>query len=316
MQATLYRYTTGINNKVDAARVAFDQKKGITDLEAGVDILIDKAGGIVSRRDNELMLAGEYLSAYPTGDGISFYAVKNRTVDAALFKVVPAFDSVGDVVSLTEYELRSGLTKGAKTDFCEVDGKVYYMNGYEYGVLDGSKAEPWPVSVWPRETVAPMVHTPAGSHLDMLSSRFLLAIGKELQYTEPGFWGILDNNRNWRLFESRILMIYAVGTGAYVSDEKAVWFLAGRDPNAWIPEKVLNYPAVEFCRVPGLVDPSFFGFETAKPAALFGTVNGPAVGLAEGVAFNLIDKKVNMPSGCSHGSIMVVDETTIIQSGV
>lgn len=312
MKVTLLRSCTGNNNKVDPARILFDEKKGITALEASKDMLIDKSGGLTTRRGTALVAVGDFISAYPAADGSSFYAVKNWSVDSSIEKVVPKADGSVDMIGI-----RSGLTYGAKMDFCLVGGLIFYMNGFELGVLDGSRSHNWPVSAWPREKAgAVFLPVPAGSHLDILSGRFIIAYGNKYCFTEHDLWGIIDNNRSWRQMESRILMIYAVGTGVFMSDEKAVYFMAGLDPNKWVPLLVLNYPAKEFCRLSGLVDPSHFGLETSVSSAMFGTVRGPVIGLPDGSCFNLIDKKVTMPAGCPVGSIMVVNETTIIQSGV
>jgi len=313
METLLYSYCTGINNKVDPARLAFDAEKGMTELEAATDMLIDKSGGLAASRGNSLAYAGNFISAYPAFDETSFYAVRNSSTSSMslLEKYIP---NASGALSLTG--MRSGLTVNAKMDFCTVGGNVYYMNGFEFGFLDGQKSNAWPASVWPRNTHAPFIVVTAGNHLDMLSGRFIISYDDEIRFTEQGLWGIMDANRNWRQMESRILMICTVNTGVFVSDEKSIWFLDGRDPNKWDAKKVLSYPAIEFQRYPGIIDPSQFGFETSSPAVLFGTKNGPVVGLQDGSCVNLIDKKVALPSGCSAGSIMIVDETTIILSGV
>ena len=112
-------------------------------------------------------------------------------------------------------------------------------------------------------------------------------------------------------------MICAVQTGVYVSDHKSVYFLSGIDPNEWLCKKVLNYPAIEWGREQGLVDPSRLGLESFSLSCLFATVNGPVVGMPDGTAINLIDKVLTMPDcNVQSGSIIVVDETLIIQSSL
>jgi len=306
----LYQSCTGINNKVDAARLPFDPDAGLTDIEAGSNVLIDKTGGLSAMRGTSLSLSGSYHSGFPLSD-YSFLAVKDRATDSAIYLVTVQVDG-----SLSEEGLVSGLALGAPVEFCRVAKQIFYENGFQHGYIEDGAAYSWPVSEWPRTTNAQFVATPAGTHFDIHAGHFVLAVGDELVFTELWLWGLIDNARNWRKFESQITMVCSVGTGAFVSDQSAVYFLQGADPAKWEPKKVFNYPAVPFCKHPGLVDPTFFGFETAVPAALFGTVKGPVIGLADGVAFNLIDKKVAMNATGQNGSIMVVDETTIIQSGV
>lgn len=314
MKITIFRSCGGTNNKVDAARIKFDPETGVIDLEGSKDMLIDKSGGLGTMRGTTLVAAGSFLSAYPAADGSSFYAVKNWSRDSTIEKVIPRADGSIELVGM-----RAGLTHGARMDFCLVDGLIYYMNGFELGVLTGDKSKPWPVSMWPRrhESTTQFVAVSAGNHLDMLGGRFIISYGNEIKYTELDLWGIIDENQNWRKMESRVLMVYAVGTGVFVSDEKAVYFFEGLNPNKWRARQVLTYPAIEFGRMPGLIDPSNLGFDTSSPSALFKTTKGLVVGLPDGQAINLIDKKVKMPqNGCNFGSIMVVDETTIISSGV
>ncbi len=258
MQATISRYTTGINNKVDPARIPYDKSTGVTDLEGATDVLIDKSGGLTTRRGSAIEAAGSYHSGFPIGDE-RFFAVIDRNTDSALGVFTPQADG-----SLDVDWIRSGMTKAAKVSYCLVDGKYYYQNGYESGVIEDSVSSPWPTSEWPRETDVQFVQTPIGTHLDMLSGRFIIARGSEIIWTEPGLFGLVDNNRNWRKLESKVLMVYSVGTGAFISDEKAVYWCAGRDPHKWVLEKVLNYPAIEHARVPGVIDPSLHGLETSK----------------------------------------------------
>lgn len=311
MRVNLYTAATGINNKLDPARLQFDQEKGISDLEAAKDMLIDSSGGLATRRGILEVLDGDFISCYPCYDGVSFYAVENRVSDSAIHRVIPKAD--GTVQSSV---LVTGLTRNAKASFCLVGELVYWMNNFQSGVLSADSNSSWPVSEWPRDTTAQFIPTPAGSFLDMLSGRFIIGKGKELIYTEFGLWGIVDAVRNWERLGSDIQMVYSVESGVFVSDSKAVYFIAGLDPPKWEAKEVLPYPAIPYCRHPHLVSPEKFSLKTTAPSALFGTKRGPVIGLPDGTCFNLIDSKVTLPQNCSSGSIMLVDETTIIQSGV
>jgi len=305
----LYRACSGVNNKVPGERLQYDPTTGVTDLKWASDILIDKTGGIASRRGSENVYPGEFVSAYPA-DGGGFYAVRNRTLDSAIEWFYPKADGSLDMVGV-----RSDLKKDAKTSFCCVGGQTFHSNGFQNGVISGTIAGPWPTSVWPRDTTEQFISTPVGSHIDILSGCFLVAVDNHLWFTPPGLYGIVSPTRGVRRWEKRIIMVFAVGTGAFVGDERAVYWCEGRDPSKWTMTKKLDYPAVEHAKAPQLVDPSFFGLQSTEPSALFGTVNGPVVGLPDGTCINLIDKKLSLPLSCRSGAIMIVDETTIIQTG-
>lgn len=306
----LYKSCSGINNKVSAGKLPFNQETGVTDLETGINVLIDKYGGLSTRRGTSLSLAGNYHSAFPVSNN-KFLAVKDRSTDSAIYLITVQADG-----SLIEEGIVSGLSYGNSVEFCVVNGAIYYMNGLQHGYIENGVAYNWPVSEWPRATTSQFIYTPAGEHFDMISSVFVIVKGKELIYTEPGLWGIVDNAINYRRLESNGLMVISVGTGLFISDSKAIYFLEGLNPAKWIPKKVLNYPAKPYCKHHCLIDPSQFDFQTSEPSALFGTVLGPVIGLPNGQAVNLIDKKVAIANKGNRGAIMVVDETIILMSEV
>jgi len=110
-------------------------------------------------------------------------------------------------------------------------------------------------------------------------------------------------------------MIAAVQTGAFISTTKAVYFVSGTEPKKWEMKKVLEYPALEYGRNQGGINPSHLGFETKQLSVLFATANGPVVGLPDGTAVNLVDKNIHFPDcGQRTGAIMVVDESMVIQT--
>jgi len=306
----IYSGASGLNNKVAAHRLPFDAKSGVAGLEAAYNVVIDKTGEVVTRRGTKQVVAGSFHSFCPFRE--SFFVVQDHPESnySALYRGLVDADG-----AVTLHGIRDGLSFGANMSYCEVAGEVYYMNGSNLGKTDGETSSPWPVSVPMRETEAEMVATFAGIHLDILAGNFIFAKDNEVHFTEYGLWGLVRSATARRRFESRVLMVCAVQSGAYVSDEHGVWFLQGNDPYKWQARKVLNYPAKEFCRVPGLIDPSSVGLETNQLSVMFGTVRGPVVGLPDGTAVNLIDKAVTMPTSCggSQGGMMVVD-SLIIQS--
>ncbi len=310
MESILYTGSIGINNKVTSHRLSFNEKSGVSALQYAMDVLIDRTGEIVTRRGSVLIKAGSFHSKFKLTDG-SFYAIEERDSDSALFKFVPNNDG-----SLEEYGIISGLPSNAKMDFIEVGDRILYCNGAQNGVLIDDVSYPWTDQDWTGpDSDIEMVKPPVGEHIDFLSGRALLSKSDELFYSEHGLIGLVDELKNRVKLESRIIMVCAVQTGVFISDSKFVYFVSGTNPNEWLCKKVLNYPAVEWCREQGLINPMNFGFESNELAVLFGTVNGPVVGLSSGIAVNLIDKSVTMPvNDCSSGAIMVVDETTIIQN--
>lgn len=309
---TIYNGALGLNNKIVPHRLPYDENTGVDALEEATDVVIDKTGEILSRRGTALSAEGVFHSMYKLNDE-SFYIVKQRSTDSALYRAV--VDSSGTV---TLNGIRSDLARTKKMSYFILADKVYYSNGVDRGQLSFDESTPWPVSDWTGpESKVNFGVTPIGEHIELFNGRAIVSVDDELFYTEYGLLGLVDLVRNRRRFESRIIMIKSVQSGLFVSDEKSVWFLSGKEPKKWTADKVLDYPAVEFSCVQGLVTPLKLGIESDKLSCVFGTTQGPVVGLPDGSVINLIDKNVTMPQscGCTSGAIMVVDETMIIQSG-
>lgn len=308
-EIALYSSGIGLNNKVAPHRLPFGEG-GVAAFEAATDVLVDKTGEIVTRRGTSILESGDYHSMWPVSGG--FYVVEDRDTDSALFLATVNADGT---IALTG--IRSGLTLGKKFSYAELDETLLYCNGSQNGQLIDFVSSAWPENTT-RETTNNKVAVPVGNHIAVLSGRVLIAVGDELFFTEYGLPGLVDMTDNRRRFEGRIVALVAVQSGAFVSTDKAIFFLAGTNPREWQIKKCLNYPAIEWAVNPELVDPSFFGFETNQLSALFATREGPVVGLPDGSVFNLIDKNVTLPTDCGiqTGSILIVDETTIIQSGI
>ena len=304
---TLLSQAIGINNKIVPHRLPFTEA-GVSALESAKDVLIDATGEIITRRGSKLLVSGVYHSGY-TIDDTSFYCIQDRSTDSALLKVVLNADN-----SIDEIGIRSSLTKGAKCYFTKLGSDIYYANGYERGVLDDSAlSSNWPDNSWTGpETTSQMIYMPVGICLDILAGRMLVAVGPELFFSEYGLLNLTDELKNRVRFESSITMVCSVQTGVYVSDETSLYFLEGLNPNTWTLLKVLDYPA--YGKNQDLVDPSFHGLKSTRLSGLFATAQGQVIGLPDGSVYNLINKNVALPANCGNGAILVVDETTILQS--
>ena len=104
--------------------------------------------------------------------------------------------------------------------------------------------------------------------------------------------------------------------GFYYSDDRAIWFVAGLDPKALTAKKVLDYPAIEYCHLYGLVSASDVGLDSYSLGVVFMTVRGPVFGFPDGTPINLTEKQFVMPSNCgfTKGSMMLVNKSNLIIS--
>lgn len=310
MKVLIFSGGLGINNKVVDHRLSFNADSGITAFESAVDVLVDRTGGIITKRGSSLLRSGRFNSKFNIGDG-SFYVVEKRENDSILFKAVPNVDG-----TLEFYGIISGLPRESKFDYVRIGDRILYCTGFQNGILKDDVSNQWTDQEWTGpDSDIKMVKPPVGTHIGMLSGRVLLSSYNELFYSEHGLIGLIDEAKNRVSIESDIIMVRPVQTGTFVSDTRAVYFLSGMDPNKWLCKKVLNFPAVQWGTEQDLVDPSDFGFDTSDLSALFATVNGPFVGFPNGTVKPFINKVLTMPD-CDYqsGSLMIVDETMILQS--
>ncbi len=309
-QVNIFKASTGFNNKVVKERLTFDPQAGVAALEDCNNVLIDRTGSIVTRRGYKRVAEGHFHSFYPAnGLDNSFYAV----MDSSLVRVSSKNDGEVEIINI-----RKGLTLDAKMDYCTLGNKVFYANGFEYGVLIAGEDYLWPKNKWPGpDSTASFEPTPPGEHLEKLSGRILLSRGNLLFYTEYGLPGLVDMARNVVRFPSNIQLLASPGGGGvFVSDESKIYFLAGQNPREWQMSVVTEYPALNGGRYPRLLPASLFGLESDSLCVLVATSRGPCIGFPDGSFFNLIDKQVDVhDSTCDNGTIIIVDDSLILQSG-
>lgn len=309
-QVPIFSGATGINNVIDPVRLPFDPQAGVGALEDAVDFIIDRTGALVTRPGIEKVGDGFFHSLFPSGD--VFYAVKDRDADSALYVCRP-----GPSGQVSLDEIGSGFTIGRRFDYWDLgDGRVFFVNGAEHGFIFQDQVFPWPENDWPGpESNADFRQPPPGEHLAMISGRFLISQGSLLYYTEYGLPGLVDMARNVARFESKIRMIAPVSAGVFVSDERAIYFLAGSNPPEWTRTQVAGYPAIEWGVLKRPVHLYDLGIDAGGVGVLMATERGPAVGLPDGGFLNLIDKQLQVDQGCSTAAIELVDQTLIIQAG-
>ena len=311
MDVNIYDAGIGLNNRVTAHRLPFSTDDGVSALSAAKDVMIDSTGEVLARRGMLELFSGDFHSTFPAPDNVSFYVVENVGSTATLYRAV-----IG-AIGLALRTIVTGLAPKPLSYF-KYDDAVYYSNGFERGVLRFDEMAEWPVNIWTGGKTNTTFETlPVGKHIANFHGRALSSVGKEVFFSEYGLLGLIDGVKARRRLGSEIKMLQVVDGGVYVSDKHSVYFFSGADPNKWGSRKVLDYPAVEYSVLPDQVGLKMLGFDTTALGRVFGTTKGIVVGLSDGSVYNLINKNVNMPESCAIdiGSLMVVDETIVIQSG-
>jgi len=305
----LFNGALGINNKVPAYRLPYSQETGVAALEAATDVMVDRTGAITGRLGSEEIEAGDFHSLFPGKEwGL---VAKDRTSDTALYRV-----TVSETPTITLNGIWSGMVKGAWIDFCRVNNAIFFTNGYGTGMISqDAVVSDWQTSVWADSaSIAGFTAPPASHHLCFNAGRIYFSINNMIHYTEFAHLGLYNPAIGGEQFATKILAIAPAADGIYVSDSDAIYFLSGLNPHKWTNRKVADYPAKEWGKFHGTVDPSFFGFETNVPSSLLATESGPVICLPGGRVENLIGKNVTMPDCPAVGAISVFDETLVVQS--
>jgi len=314
-RAKLYHASVGINNKVTPHRLKYDPETGICALEQAENVIINSTGEVVTRKGYSLSWDNPCHSVFSCGNwGL---VAGDRVSDTAVYKVTV---NNGAIVTTG---IQAGFVKGRHIEFCDVAGLTFYANGFNKGLFDKSgNHQEWTESNWPSDETHGQFTSPPNNieKLAYNAGRIFFATEDNghylINYTEYGLLGTYDLVSDGEQLPSRIIFMDAVSDGLYVSDEKHIYFLQGLDPHKWTCKIVTSYPAKEWGKHHGWVDPSDFGIENNRPSRLVATVNGPVLLMPGGSIINLIDKGVTMPVNCSGpGAIGVFDKTLVIQSG-
>lgn len=292
----LFSASSGINNRVDPARVRFDPETGVSDLVVAVNVTHDDAGSVSRRKGKSLAVAGDFHSLF-VGNG-ECYAGEGTD----LYRL-------GD--GLTLMGVRSSLN-GERISYAATPHGIYYSNGKETGVLKEGVSIPW----FKGEYVGPETSRnfeshPKGQHLEVFSGRMFIAEDDVLWWSEPYAFGLYDKARSFVQFKSRIRMVKAVAGGLYVSDENTTYFLGGTNPQEFVQRTVVGSPALEWAEEHELVPSSELGIDGAGMCALWAGTDGVYVGTDQGQVIPWNKDKVAYPRGLSKGAGVLVGRNFI-----
>jgi hypothetical protein len=292
---TIFRGTTGLNNKVDPVRLKFDPQTGIQDLAEAINIDIDLTGR-PSRRKGYIQLRSDPAHSLWSNGDLCFYVS-----DGSLYRLNSDWSRTG---------LRSGLVPDARMSFCAIGPNVYYTNGVQNGRITEGASWPWehgaysgPETIWEVSTKPPLGHL-----LESVGGYMLVAEGNIL-------WPSMQFAHSWyRLtrdrfeFDGKITMMKALADGVWVSDEKNTYWLEGLDPAKWTRNKKDSNSAIPGTAIE--VDASLIGGvqqQLPDNCALWTTPQGICVGAAQGFFANLTQPKLGYPSA-QHGASVMVDD--------
>ena len=296
---TVYAGSAGLNTVLDPERLmqGGQDNPGIIELAEAVNVSFDDRGLVELRRGDVLLQAGEFHSLFcDRGD---CFVVQERMTDAALYRVLPDLSLLG---------VRSGLTKGARTAFCQVGNQTFYCNGYQNGVVKDGVSQPWPdhTEHVGAETTRQFSFAPLGQHIAYRHGRMFISSGQELWYSEPYAPGKFDLARNLFQFGRDVVMVRPVAGGIWVGIEGETGFIADEadDIAAASYQKRSNATPHEWSDCIELVDLSATGFEIQGLSALWASNDGLTIGSADGQLLVTTKNKIVYPQGTTGATVV------------
>lgn len=282
---TIFTGSTGLNIVADPVRLP-QTENGLCDLQAAVNITIDRTGRPKSRVNTKNIQTGSYHSLFC--DHGDCFVIQGDT----LYQVA------------TDYSLsiiKTGLFS-APMAYAQVGERTYYTNNYDKGIIHLGKA-----TAWEKETyIGPYTHRQfdgpfPGHHLEIFFSLLLISVDNVLWWSEPANFGLFNRAESFIQFNTKILMMKSVNTGLFISTEKNTYFLSGLDPTKWILHHIVNYPAIEWTCAIDYISASDMGFEQSGKCALWASKEGAIMGTPNGEIINLNKNKIIYPENARTG---------------
>lgn len=289
---TIFRGSTGLNNKIDPARLKFDPDTGVQDFSECVNVDIDLTGRPGRRKGYVQLRSDDSHSVWSNGE-LCFYVSGE-----SLYRLNSDWSRTG---------IRSGLVLDARMSFCDFGGSVYYSNGFQNGRIADGISYAWagdpyfgPEIIWKVETAPPV-----GNLLASAGGYMLVAWDKYLSVSMQFAPAWYRSSKDLFEFDSKITMVKPLEDGVWISDEKNTYWLEGLDPEKWKRIKKAPYPAIMGTVVE--VEPEKVGLQLPDNCAVWTSPKGICVGAAQGFFANLTEKKLRHPTA-PHGAALLIDD--------
>lgn len=292
---SIFKGSSGLNTKLDPARLKYDYRTGVSDLAACINCEIDDSGR-VSRRDG-------------------FTATDRTESFHSLFSAGSfALGVTGNALAVIESDMSKtnirNVTTNAKMSYVRstdgVQDVIYYLNGYEKGRVINKISYSWDVGTYVGpESRKEFYSPPIGHLLEIRNLRMFIAEDNVLWYSEPGAFNLYRLAANYFGFHSGLKMLQAVSGGLWVSDSESIYFLGGEiipsRQEMPVQIKMTDYPAFEGTAVKA--QGSRIGEGISGIVVIFTTEKGICIGTEDGKLINITEKKIDFPSGLTGGGL-------------
>lgn len=312
-QATLYKGSYGLSNRVPAELIPYNAKTGVTGLQRADNLLIGEAGQLYGRPGSRQVFSLESChSGIAVPGGFLFVQEKDS---GAWLSVARDNQATGE---LTISEIALLNSRGEWLSWFELQGEYWFSSLYDRGVVSAEmRVRDWQNSeqYFAEYSDLKISAVPHGKHITYDGTSVLSSVGREIFSSEPLQPSLYRDTGSFSA-AGPVRMLAHAQAGFYYSDDRSVWFVSGQNLENYAVKKVLNYPAIEYCKLHDLVSASDFGLESYSLGIVFMTVEGPVFGFPDSTVINLTDKQFAFPKNCgfSRGSMILANKSNLIIS--
>lgn len=291
----MFSGSSGLNVKVDPARLAYDPKSGVQDLAVAYNVDHDQTGRVSRRKGYAATIRTESTHSLFCQDGPCLFVQDDK-----LYLLNADF---------TKTELTT-VTAGAKMRYCEVADRLYYANGTEIGYVKDGAANAWTVGTYyGPETTRTLTGPPIGTRVASHNAYMYVIQGSIAWHSEPFGPDLWDLARSFLPFATQIRMFYPLVGGIFVSTERATYWLQGDVPQEMRRRTVATYPAIEDTEAPVDLSKITTG-EMQGVGVMWTAAEGICLGLPTGEMLNLTQRKLVYPSSL-RGAALTLDDRYI-----
>jgi hypothetical protein len=280
----VFNASTGLNTRIDPARIVFDPETGISDLAVAYNIDHDYTGRISRRKGFVATSVTDACHSLfcDTGEAL-------MVMGTSMCLIAP---------DLSAYRGIATVTAGAPVSYAQVGNMIFWVNGFEKGYVQHGENHAWVKGTYYGPTSRRVLSDPPiGNLVASHAGRIYIASGSVLWISDAYSLNAFDMARGFFSFEgNEITMIKSVRAGMYVGTDQAVWFLHGNTPKTFQPVKAARSGA--FKGTAAMVDlsdisPKEFLENRTGEAVMWTGPEGISIGMPDGQVFHLTKDKID-----------------------
>jgi hypothetical protein len=273
-------YFSGINNVDESVRLIPQQInnsfKTTYSLREARNVEIDNTFMLSSRKGSTLRLSGVDIHSGWSNGKVAFFV--DGTV---LYKL----NWNGTAYSSTA--LLTGLSRGTRMSYAEVNNRVYMTNGTYIGYYSNESMNNLST---PTENYK--MSLPAGKFITYMKGQLFVAKGKVL-YIADALCDHFDIRTGFRVFSNDITMLKSIDDGIYAADGN-VWFLSVvGDENQLKKSSVLDTDVIPYTDV--IINGKDIGEGVSEDFLMWVSTKGICIGDSKGSVKMPTLGKYNMP---------------------